>query len=259
MTSADKFDANMAQWLSSLNEPWNRLRYAVFQANLKRHLPDHPLRVLDAGGGSGSDAIPLAQQGHTVTLADFSSAMLAEAQRQAAAFGVEQQMQFVQADLLDLPVQFPQPVFDVVLCHNVLQYLDDAQAGMNAICAPLKPGGIVSVININRYSDVLQAALMRHDLDEALANLDTRESFTPLFDTPLRHYAGEELIPALEAAGCTLLGHYGVRCVNDYIADNTLKADPVFYAKLEALEMTLSDRYPYYLMARFFQLIGRKH
>ncbi|MAS36358.1 MAG: SAM-dependent methyltransferase [Anaerolineaceae bacterium] len=259
MTSADKFDANMAQWLSSLDQPWNRLRYSVFQANLKRHLPGHALRVLDAGGGSGSDAIPLAQQGHHVTLADFSGAMLDEARSQAKALDVAERMQFVQADLLELPAHFLEPVFDVVLCHNVLQYLDDAQAGMHAICGPLKPDGIVSVININRYSDLLQAALLRHDLSEALANLDTHESFTPLFDTPLRHYAGEELIPVLEAAGCTLLGHYGVRCINDYITDNALKTDPTFYARLEALEMTLSDRYPYYLMARFFQLIGRKN
>ena len=34
---------------------------------------------------------------------------------------------------------------------------------------------------------------------------------------------------------------------------------PDFYAKLEQLEFALSDQYPYYLIARFFQLIGRKN
>ena len=118
---------------------------------------------------------------------------------------------------------------------------------------------MVSIININRYSDALQAALLRIDLEEALTHIDVRESYPPLFDTTLRHYAGEEMIAPLEAAGCTLLGHYGVRCVNDYIYDNARKYDPAFYAQLEKLELTLSDRYPYYLIARYFQLIGRKN
>ncbi|MBZ0296553.1 MAG: methyltransferase domain-containing protein [Anaerolineae bacterium] len=256
MTSADSFDEGLSKWLNSLDEPWNRLRYTIFRANLARHLPEGSLRILDAGGGSGSDAIPLAQAGHAVTLVDFSASMLAEARRNAEAAQLD--MTLVQADLAEIPDRFPEPVFDVVLCHNVIQYVDDMPGALRAIIAPLKPGGIVSVININRYSDALQAALLRHDLDDALASLDSRESYTPMFDTTLRHYAGEEMIPALEAAGCTLLGHYGVRCLNDYISDNNLKFDPDFYARLEQLELALTDQYPYYLIARFFQLIGRK-
>ena len=29
MTSSDKFDDHLSGWLSSLDEPWNRLRYAI--------------------------------------------------------------------------------------------------------------------------------------------------------------------------------------------------------------------------------------
>jgi S-adenosylmethionine-dependent methyltransferase len=258
MTTADQFDAHMDHWLASLNEPWNRLRYRVYRANLNRHLPPGPLRILDAGGGSGADAIPLAAEGHQVTLVDFAEQMLITARQAAALQGVSDRLTLVQADLLALPDLFPQPAFDVVLCHNVIQYSADMPGAVQAVCAPLKPGGIVSIININRYSDALQAALLRHDLDDALRQIDVRETYSAVFETTLHRYAGEDFIEPLRAAGCALLGHYGVRCVNDYIADNQLKYDPAFFAKLEQLELALSGQYPYYLIARLFQLIARK-
>ncbi|MBZ0302002.1 MAG: methyltransferase domain-containing protein [Anaerolineae bacterium] len=258
MTTAEKFDSSLSKWLSSLDEPWNRLRYAVFRHNLKRHLPEGALRILDAGGGSGSDAIPLALDGHQVTLVDFSAQMLDQARQNAEASGAADRMTFQQADVMDIPALFPEPAFDAVLCHNVIQYVEDMPGAVKAICAPLKPGGVVSVININRYSDTLQAALLRLDLDQAREQIGLTEAYTPMFETTLKRYAGEEMIAPLEAADCALLGHYGVRCVNDYIQDNTLKADPEFYARLERLEIALSSEYPYYLIARFFQLIAQK-
>jgi hypothetical protein len=45
----------------------------------------------------------------------------------------------------------------------------------------------------------------------------------------------------------------------DYMYDNERKYDDEFYRKLEQLELALTDRYPYYLLARFFQIIARKH
>ena len=49
-----------------------------------------------------------------------------------------------------------------------------------------------------------------------------------------------------------------MRCVCDYIPGNEIKSDPAFFAYLERLEYAMSDKYPYYLLARFFQVIARK-
>jgi S-adenosylmethionine-dependent methyltransferase len=213
--------------------------------------------VLDVGGGSGSDAIPLAQAGYEVTLLDFSQAMLDDARQKADTLGVTLVIQ--QADLFEIPHLFPQSVFDAVICHNVIQFVEDMPGAVQAICAPLRPGGIVSLVNINRYSDALQAALFELNLDMALDLIGARQSYDAGFDATLIRYAGTEMLPALQAAGCEILGEYGVLSVTGYIYDNERKADPVFYAQLERLEKALSDQFPYYLIARFFQLIGRKH
>ena len=259
MTSADIFNEGINYWLESLNEPWNRLRYTQYRANLSRHLPEGSLRILDVGGGNGGDAIPLALQGHSVVLVDYSEKMLHEAQKSADTYGVGDKLQIYQSDLAELTTLFPHTEFDVVLCHNVVQYVEDVTETLKLISTPLKPDGIISVTSINRYSEAFQAALLRLDLDEAMSKLDAHESFTPGFKTTVHRFAAEELFEPLKAAGCTILGHYGVRCLMDYMYDNERKYDVEFYQKLEQLELTLTDRYPYYLLARFFQIIARKN
>ncbi|MFI8521662.1 hypothetical protein ACIGEZ_28180 [Streptomyces sp. NPDC085481] len=71
-TSA-QFDTAVAAWQDWQEAPWGRLRYAVAEANLARHLDGlgaRPLRVLDLGGGDGGDALRLAVRGHHVTIVD---------------------------------------------------------------------------------------------------------------------------------------------------------------------------------------------
>ncbi len=258
MSLVDAFDAHLSDWKEWQETPWGRLRYSIAQANLLRHLPTSPLRILDVAGGNGLDTIPLAAAGHHITLVDFSEEMLAAARRSASASGVAERMTLHHADFRELPALFPQPTFDVVLCHNLLQYVEDAAEMLRIVSHALKPGGLISVMASNRYSSAYRTALQHYDFAAAASQLGATSSTAQTFNISVRLYAGEEIIPLLQETGCILLGQYGVRCVNDYIANNDLKADPTFFAQLEQLELAMSDKYPYYLLARFFQLIARK-
>jgi len=256
--TAQLFGDKLSAFKENQNTPWGRLRYGLAFANVQRHLEGQPLRVLDAGGGNGLDAVPFAAQGHSVTLVDYSTEMLAEAQRNAEADGVAERVTFHQADLTAIPTLFPEAQFDVVLCHNVLQYVDDVGAALNAMCHALRPGGLLSVISVNRYSESYRQALQRLDLDAAYANLDATSIMTVVFGVPARVYAAEELRQPLREVGCSVVGEYGLLCVCGYIPNNDIKYDPAFFARLERLESAMSDKYPYYLLARYFQGVARK-
>lgn len=259
MTSQEQFDkAHLALWLEDGGQPWSKLRYAVINHNLNRHLPQRPLNVLDAGGGSGRDAIRLALQGHRVTLLDYSQAMLDEAHRDAETNGVNAKIRLQLGKVEDIPALYPTPQFDVVVFNNVIQYMADANSALQAVCHPLLPGGYLSLTSINRYSMAYRDALLNLDLDAAYNQLDQHQMYTVTFDTMTTVYSGEEIIQRLTEMGNNVLGHYGIRCVNDYIADNDRKHDPEFYAALERLEIAMSDRYPYYLLARIFQIVAQK-
>jgi ubiquinone/menaquinone biosynthesis C-methylase UbiE len=256
--SARLFDEKLSAFKEQQNAPWGRLRYGIAFTNLQRHLDDGPLRVLDAGGGNGLDAIPFAARGHAVALLDYSTEMLAEARRNAEANGVAERMTFHQADLAAIPSLFPEAQFDVVLCHNVLQYVGDVGTALKAMCHALRPGGLISILSVNRYSEAYRQALQQLNLDAAYRSLDATSIMTTIFGVRVQAYAAEDLRQPLQEAGYSVVGEYGVRCVCDYIPNNDIKSDPAFFTQLERLEYAMSDKYPYYLLARYFQVIARK-
>jgi len=256
--AAATFDAGLAGWKDWQAAPWGRLYYGVSRANVRRHVGAGPLRILDAGGGNGPDALYFAELGHSVALLDFSAHMLADAQRAAERRGVADCITFHHADCLAIPDLFPDAQFDLVLCHNVLQYVGDVGALLGAVCAPLRPEGLLSLMVVNRYSEPYRAAFREGDLVAAYARLDASTEETPVFGATMRLYTADELVAALKDCGCAMSGQYGVRCLADYLPDDGRKDDPAFFAHLERLEHALAGTYPYYLLARYVHVIARK-
>ena len=254
-TPATVFDNNIDSWIAEGQTPWGQLRCTVTLANLRRHLGPGPLHILDAGGGNGRDSIPLAAEGHHVTIVDYSSQMLADGARRAEAAQVAVALR--QAELHELPSLFPEPCFDLVLCHNVLQYVDDVPALLANLVAPLRPGGLLSIVSTNRYAIPYRAAFFQVDLAAAYDKLDQRDETTVLFGTTMHQYSADEIMAMLPDAGCATLQDYGVRCICDYWGDNARKSDPATFAQLERLELALADRHPYKLLARYFHVIAR--
>jgi S-adenosylmethionine-dependent methyltransferase len=258
MTSDDSFGEKLAAYQELQNMPWGKLRYMLAAANLKRHIAGTALSILDAGCGNGFEAIPFALQGHSIALLDWSAEMLAEAHRRAENSNIVESITFHRGDIASIPTMFPGPQFDVVLCHNVVEYLDDLNTSLEAIGYPLKHNGFVSLIAVNRYSEPYFQALQELDLQAAYASLDSAFLRSKTFAAPRRGYTTDELRRSIEGIGCSVVGQYGIRCVNDYISNNELKNDPVFFAELGRLEYLLSDRYPYYLLARFIHIIAQR-
>jgi S-adenosylmethionine-dependent methyltransferase len=258
MASAATFDTNMQRWIDEQRTPWGRLKYALVQANLRKHLPSNPTNILDAGGGNGFDSLPFAVDGSMVALVDYAQEMLRDAEDHAKAAQVEDHLHIYRADLIQLPTLFAAGSFDVILCHNVIQHVDDALALLAALTAVLKPGGLLSLISVNRYSIPYHAAFMRNNLVAAYETLDERTEVTSLFGTLAHEYSAEEMAEMLTKQGYDSLAHYGVRCLCDYWGDNTKKSDPAIFAQVEQLEFALSSRHPYKHLARYFHLIARK-
>ena len=242
----------MTAWRQWRESPWGRLRYTLAEANLTRHLGPEPLRVLDLAGGDGGDAVPLALRGHDVTIVDRSAEMLAGAKEHAEAVGVS--VALVEADAADHGLDG----FDVVLCHNLIQYADDVTACLAAALKPLRSGGLLSVMAVNKHSAPLVAAIRETDPVAALAALETDQARSVTFDTTVTLHTAEDVGDRLAALGCPVTGHYGIRAFCDYIADDQSKADPAFFADLERLELAVTARPPYPHFARLFQVTGTK-
>jgi S-adenosylmethionine-dependent methyltransferase len=254
------FDQALDTWRVWQESPWGRLRYVLAEFNLQRHLAPlgkGPLRVLDLAGADGGDALRLLRRGHHVTVVDFAPGMLAAAHERARAAGVHEQLSTVEADVLDLPDAVTGSRYDVVLCHNLLQYLDDPQPALRSAASLVRTGGVLSVMAINRHATPLNLAVRSLDPAAALAALDRRTAHGETFDSELTLYTAEEIEPLLAELGCVDIEHCGIRTVNDHIVDDARKHEPDFYESLEALELALTNRHPYPHTAKIFQLLAR--
>ncbi|MFI1814591.1 methyltransferase domain-containing protein [Streptomyces sp. NPDC020422] len=259
MDERKKFDTAVPVWQEWQEAPWGRLRYAVAEADLGRHIEDRrPLRVLDLGGGDGGDAVRLAARGHRVTVVDYAPGMLATAARRADEAGVGDRVTCVEADVAALPGDLADGGFDLVLCHGVLPYTPDTEGTLGVALGALRAGGLVSVIAMNRHSEPLRAAVRTMDPEAVLAALDADGVHSEMFASELRLHTAEEVGGVLRALGCGEVHHYGIRVFCDYIPDDAPKYDPDYYARLERLEIETAGRDPYRHTARLLHLIGRK-
>lgn len=261
------FDRNADEWAAWQASPWGRLRYRLVAHTLA--LAIAPLgpqcRILDVGGADGRDSVPLAQQGHHVTILDHSEPLLQRARAAADAARATDCVRTVRGDigrLADLSFlagdDGPANDFDVVICHNVLQYLPDVPAHVRRMVALVRFGGLLSVLAPNPAMDVLALAVRGTDPAGALARLDAPSVPSVTFGHQMRRLASSEVEATLMSCGATVTDRFGIRCVMDLIADEDLKSDPDFVSDLERLELGLCGREPYWRTARFWQLVAQR-
>jgi SAM-dependent methyltransferase len=124
------------------------------------------LEIVDVGGGTGQLAVPLALAGHRVTVIDPTLDSLAALERRATEAGALDRVTAIQGDAADLPSLVAAGRADVVLCHNVLEIVDDPVQAVAAITYALAPGGLLSLLAANRHAVVLAKVLTGH-VDEA--------------------------------------------------------------------------------------------
>ncbi|WP_433620967.1 GNAT family N-acetyltransferase [Nocardia sp. CA-120079] len=227
-------------------------------SNLARHLPDRRVRVLDAGGGNGIDAVRLARAGHHVTVVDTSTRSLQATRGRAAQAGVEDRIECHASDVRRAAWDLRDRQYDIVLLHNVVQYLAEPASVIGELVGLLSVGGLISILAPNPSSDPLAAAVRRSDLDEALRLLNTTERESVTYGLEYASRTAEEVVGYVLGAGMNPPLRYGVRAVCDLIADDEAKHDPVFFDKLVRLENAVADRRPYLEVARFFHLIATK-
>jgi S-adenosylmethionine-dependent methyltransferase len=256
-TAANEFGQVLHKWKDANTMPWGRLRYTTSRMNIARHTDERILRILDVGGGDGMDAIHYAKLGHSVTLTDCSPTMLSEAKKSAEEQGIGEQLKICQTEPDAVPGLLCEQPFDLILCHMMIEFVQDAQVLLSEMCKLLVPGGLLSLLDTNRYSDVYLKAFQMSSLSDALEAVDAKEYFHPWVNRLTPRFSADEFIDQLDGNGCTLVGHYGVLNLCAYLP-NEPKFDPQYFSELEELECRLTDRYPYYLLARFFQVIAKK-
>ena len=230
-------------------------RTAAIWATLRADLAGRTeLTVVDVGGGTGGFAVPLAEAGHRVTVVDASPDALAALTRRAADAGVSDRVSAVQGDADQLADLVPDGDADLVLCHSVLEEVDDPGRSAAALAAALRPGGTASVLVANRAAAVLSRALGGH-LTAALDLAADRQGRAGAGDKLQRRFDVASATVLLTAAGLRPEKIHGVRVLADLVPGAVADADP---AAMLALELALAEDSPYRDIATQLHLYCRK-
>jgi ubiquinone/menaquinone biosynthesis C-methylase UbiE len=213
------------------------------------------LDIVDVGAGTGGFAVGIAGLGHRVTVVDPSPDALAAARWRAGEAGVT--LTEVQGEAVDLPALVGEPGAagagadensadengaDLVICHNVLEYVDSPSAALAAVARVLRPGGTVSVLAANTVAAVLQRALAGK-YAEARAMLPGPASSSSVSSgagqaagaaSAVRRFTLPELTALIEGAGLRAGEAHGIRIFSSLLPG--AGADPATAEALRELE-----------------------
>jgi S-adenosylmethionine-dependent methyltransferase len=208
------------------------------------------LDIVDVGGGTGGLAVPFAAMGHNVTVVDPSPDALAAAQRRAAEAGAR--LIAVQGEAASLDSVVGTKAADLVICHNVLEYVDSPADAMTAIAAVLRPSATVSVLASNAVAAVLHQALAGRFVEaRQLLGADGRAGAP-------RRFTLVELIALIEGAGLRPGQAYGLRIFSGLVPGALLDGDAGTADALRALEEAAAVTPPLRDIAAQLNVLGHR-
>ncbi len=212
--------------------------------------PAEQARIVDIGGGTGGFAVPLAELGHTVQVIDPSPDALASLDRRARERGVADRVSGQQGDLTDLASLVEEA--DLVLCHGVLEMVDDPSASLAAIAGVLRPGGHLSLLVAQRHAAVVARAMAGH-FQAARELLDGDST-----GRGGRRFTHDELVDLLGAVGLQPSSVHAVRVFADLVPGSLLDLEPGASAALVELEQAVATRPEYLPLAAQLHVIARR-
>ncbi len=252
------FETGLPRWKQEQSSTKARLRYELSTYYLLRHVQSgESLRVLDAGGGNGMDSLRMTSMGHRVDLVDTSLSMLQDHGVLAQQMGLDAAVTH-SLDVCDISDHFAESSVDLLLCHNVIQYSDEWEDMLVSMTAPLKKGGIFSLLTRNQHEVPYQIDPIEHETEELLGLLDEFHGESGVFDADITYFTKAFLVNWLEEHGFDCVADYGVFCLHQHPKLTSSNSEPVLFDKFLTLEQGLGERTPYKDTARYLQIIARK-
>ena len=253
------FESGLPQWKQEQQAVKGQIRYELSAGNLAHHLPPEKLlRTLDAGGGNGIDSLRLAQRHYPVDLVDTSLSMLHDLQTSADQLSLGNAITAHSFDIREIRKKFSPDSFDLLLCHNVIQYSDDWEDLLLSMLTPLASGGIFSLMTRNKHAVPYDATLDDYELDDLPSLLAEPQGKSGVFDADISFFTVQFLTNWLEQNGVSTIADYGVFCLYNHYSVNAHNEDPATIAKLHTLEKHLGEKSPYKETARYIQIIAQK-
>lgn len=145
--------------------------------------------------------------------------------------------------------------FDVIFCHNVLEYAEDREIIVKELGRLLKKGGVMSVVKHNRPGRVMQMAVLLNEFDRAKRLLEGKNDAASRYGT-IRYFEDGDLSKWCEELRVERV--LGIRTFWDLQQNQACHTDPEWQRKMIELELQVSEMEPYRSVAFFHHILLTK-
>ncbi len=239
---------SVKDYVEMVKAPWGRMFYDVLFGQLD--IPRTPAcDILDFGSGLGVTANHLAAW-HNVTAVEPNGEMIGSSYRENGYTQVQGGLEAL-ADYRD-------GEFDYILCHNVLEYIEDKEPVFAELMRLLKSGGTLSIVKHNRAGRVFGAAVFANDPQNALALLDDHANAQNNYLGKQYIYSNDDVEAWADQYGGKAYRTLGIRTFWALGQDNAVKYKEDWYRDMLDLERRVSDMEAYKAVAFFNHLFIKK-
>lgn len=217
---------SVKDYVELVKAPWGRMFYDLLFIQLD--LPPSPkLKILDFGSGLGVTSDYYAKW-HDVTAVEPNREMIASSLKESAYIQIVGGIEKV--------AEMESNTFDIIFCHNVLEYIEEKEPIVAELIRVLKPCGKLSIIKHNRLGRVFASAVFGNDPKRALALLErgTNEKSNYLGTQYL--YENDEVNGWVQRYNCEIKQILGMRAFWALGQNNDVKHSGEWYADMLALE-----------------------
>ena len=138
-----------------------------------------------------------------------------------------------------------------MVCHGVLEIVDEPLQAVLAAADVLRAGGHLSVLATQQSGAVFARVLGGH-IDEAISMLEDDSDQSP------RRFSRRQLEGLVAAADLTVAEMRGVRVFSDHVSSRVLDAEPGAAEQLGELEAAVCTHADFMPLATHLHLLARK-
>ena len=220
---------NIQQYKQMLEQPWGKIQYEFTFAQLA-HLKNK--KILDFGSGLGLVSQFLGENNEVVAIEPEKEMLFAYPNHTyKKILGSLEQVE-----------KFESEYFDIVLCHNVLEYIEEnnRENYLSELKRVLKQDGKLSIIKHNQVGKIMQAVVFSNDVDQALELLKGNEFRSVSFNSGTT-YTIDKL---LEMSKMKLVKYQAIRTFYS-LQMNEVKTKDNWLKKMTEMELAVCDLFPY--------------
>jgi ubiquinone/menaquinone biosynthesis C-methylase UbiE len=233
-------------YLENLNSKWSILFYRVVWAQLS-HINN--LKVLDYGSGFGITASHFAKNNDVLAIDP-------DVETVEKRFCKNNYKQIVGE--IDELKKLKDNSFDVVLCHNVLEYIKERKDIFQEFYRILKPNGIISIVKHNPLGKIMEKVVYENNVDEAIYLLNGGTINIPPFGE-VNYYNINDIIDLVKDMNITIEKVLGIKTFWALQQNHELKNQQDWEEKMFDIEMKVSNIDEYINISYFNHVLLKKN